>query len=156
MRDMVMQMSGPTGVFSVPDEHLPGLMVLILIGPVIWIARAGLRALAARRVGWADRTHRRLDQLPFAAKVALFGSLVGALVHAAIVPTHWGDERVTAILFVVDTIGFGVAFWWTFILSGALASRLGRHARWHGVLLRLLHPQGVGDDGPRRPRHDHR
>jgi hypothetical protein len=44
------------------------------------------------------------------AKVAL----VGAPVHVAIVPTHWGDERVTAILFVVDTIGFGVAFWWTF------------------------------------------
>jgi hypothetical protein len=111
---MVMQMSGSGGVLSVPDEHLPGLVALVLIGPVIWMALAGLRALAARRVGWADGAQTRLDRLPFAAKVVLFGTLVGALVHAVIVPTHWGDERVTAILFIVDTIGFAVAFWWTF------------------------------------------
>jgi hypothetical protein len=62
VRDMVMQMSGSGGVLSVPDEHLPGLIVLVLIGPVIWIALAGLRSLAARRVGWADRTHGRRDE----------------------------------------------------------------------------------------------
>jgi hypothetical protein len=78
------------------------------------MALAGLRALAARRVGWADRAQIRLDRLPFAAKVVLFGTLLGALVHAVIVPTHWGDERVTAILFILDTIGFAIAFWWTF------------------------------------------
>jgi hypothetical protein len=114
VRDMVMQMSGSNGVFSVPDEHLPGLIALVLIGPVVWMALAGLRALASRRVRWADRAQVRLDRLPFAAKVVLLGTLVGALVHAAIVPTHWGDERVTAMLFIVDTIGFSVAFWWTF------------------------------------------
>lgn len=37
------------------------------------------------------------------------------MVHAVIVPTHWGDERVTAILFIVDTIGFALAFWWAFM-----------------------------------------
>ena len=114
MRDMVMQMSGSGGVLSVPDEHLPGLIALVLVGPVVWMALAGLRALAARRVGWADRAQVRLDRLPFAAKVVLFGTLVGAVVHAVIVPTHWGPERVTAILFIVDTVGFGIAFWWTF------------------------------------------
>ncbi len=109
-----MQMTGSNGVLSVPDEHLPGLVVLILIGPVVWLALAGLRALSARRVGWAQRAQGRLDALGFAAKVVLFGTLVGALVHAAIVPTHWGDARVTAILFVADTVGLAVAFWWTF------------------------------------------
>jgi hypothetical protein len=107
-------MTGSNGVLSVPDEHLPGLVVLILIGPMVWLALGGLRAQAARRVGWAQRSQGRLDALPFAAKVVLFGTLAGALVHAAIVPTHWGDERVTAILFIADTIGFAVAFWWTF------------------------------------------
>ena len=77
---------------SVPDEHLPGLIALVLIGPVVWIALAGLRALASRRVRWADRAQVRLDRLPFAAKVVLFATLVGALVHAAIVPTHWGTS----------------------------------------------------------------
>jgi hypothetical protein len=111
---MVMQMTGSNGVLSVPDEHLPGLVVLILVGPVVWLALAGLRSLEVHGVGWAQRAQRRLDTLPFAAKVALFGSLVGALVHGVIVPTHWGDARVTAILFIADTVGFAFAFCWTF------------------------------------------
>jgi len=85
-----MQMSGSNGVLSVPSEHLPGLVVLILVGPLVWLALAGLRTLEARRVAWARRLQERLDALPFAAKVVLFGTLAGALVHAAIVPTHWG------------------------------------------------------------------
>jgi hypothetical protein len=114
MKDLAMQMTGSSGVLSVPDEHLPGLIALVLIGPAVWMALAALRALAARRVGWAARAQVRLDRLPFAAKVVLFGTLIGALVHAVIVPTHWGDERVTAVLFIFDTIGFSVAFWWAF------------------------------------------
>jgi hypothetical protein len=111
---MVMQMTGSNGVLSVPNEHLPGLVVLILIGPVVWLALGALRALETRRVGWAQRVQGRLDALPFAGKVVLFGTLVGALVHAVIVPTHWGDARVTAILFIADTVGFAVACWWTY------------------------------------------
>jgi hypothetical protein len=110
---MVMQMTGSNGVLSVPDEHLPGLVVLILVAPVVWLALGGLRTLEAR-VGWAQRAQGRLDALPFAGRVALFGALVGALVHAVIVPTHWGDARVTAVLFIADTVGFAIAFWWTF------------------------------------------
>ncbi len=112
MRDMVMQMTGSNGVLSVPSEHLPGLVVLVLVGPVVWLALACLRGLAARGVPRAVRMSRRLHALPFAARIALLATLVGALVHAVIVPTHWGDARVTAILFVADTIGFAVAFWW--------------------------------------------
>jgi hypothetical protein len=111
---MVMQMTGSNGVLSVPNEHLPGLVALILVGPVVWLALAGLRALEARGIGWAQRAQGRLDALPFVGKIVLFGTLVGALVHAVIVPTHWGDARVTAILFIADTVGFAVAFWWTF------------------------------------------
>src|ERR1700722_17997788 len=103
MKDLAMQMTGSSGVLSVPDEHLPGLIALVLIGPAVWMALPALRALAARRVGWAARAQVRLDRLPFAAKVVLFGTLIGALVHAVIVSTHWGDERVTAVLFIFDT-----------------------------------------------------
>ncbi len=56
----------------------------------------------------------RLEAVPFAAKVALLGTLLGALVHAAIVPTPWADARVTAVLFVADTVGFAIASRWTF------------------------------------------
>jgi hypothetical protein len=114
MRDMVMQMTGSNGLLSVPDEHLPGLVVLVLIGPVVWLALSGLRTVTARQVPWARRAQSRLDAIGFAGRFALFGCLVGALVHAVIVPTHWGDERVTAILFIADTAGFALAFWWTY------------------------------------------
>ncbi|HWE68382.1 MAG TPA: hypothetical protein VG298_17215 [Acidimicrobiales bacterium] len=109
---VAMQMTGANGTFSVPSEHLPGLVVLVLVMPVLWVALSGLRALA--RHEWAQRLLARYDHLTFTAKAVLFASLVGALVHAAIVPTHWGDERVTALLFVVDAIGFALTFWWTF------------------------------------------
>jgi hypothetical protein len=110
-----MQMTGSDGILSVPAEHLPGLVALVTLGPVIWIALCGLRSLAARRSTWATRLLRRFDELSFTAKAVLFGSLVGAVVHAAIVPTHWGDERVTAVLFIADTVGFALVFWWTFM-----------------------------------------
>src|ERR1700694_5544125 len=114
MWDMVMHMTGSNGVLSVANEHMPGLVALVLIGPVVWTALAALQALSVRRVPWAKRAKGRLDGLGFTAKVVLFATLVGAVVHAVIVPTHWGDARVTAILFVVDTVGFAAAFWWTF------------------------------------------
>ncbi len=128
MRDMVMQMSGSNGVLSVPSEHLPGLIALVLLGPAVWLSLAGLRALVTRGVGWADRAQRRLDELSFAAKLVLFATVVGALVHAVIVPTHWGDARVTAILFIADAVGFAVAFWWTFT----------RRAHWRLVSVAML------------------
>ena len=97
-------------MFSVPDEHLPGLIALVLVGPVIWLALAGLRSLDARRVAWADRAQVASTPSRSRPRSCCFGTLVGALVHAVIVPTHWGDARVTAILFIVDTVGFGDRF----------------------------------------------
>jgi hypothetical protein len=42
----------------------------------------------------------------------LFGALIGALVHAALVPTHWADDHNVALLFIVDTAGFALAMAW--------------------------------------------
>ena len=78
MRDMVMGMSGSSGVLSVPDEHLPGLHRPGVDRTRLCLALAGLQSLAARRVGCADRAQVRLDRLPFAAKVVLVGAVVRA------------------------------------------------------------------------------
>jgi len=110
-----MQMSGPNGAFAVPAEHLPGLVALVALPVVVWALLCGVYALADRGVGWAARLVAHLDSLPLGARAALLGSLAGATVHAAIVPTHWHDERLTAILFVVDAAGFAVAFAWTLL-----------------------------------------
>ena len=63
---------------------------------------------------WATGVADRIDRMSFSARAALFGSLVGAVVHIVLVPTHWGDERTTAILFIVDTVGFAAAFVWAY------------------------------------------
>jgi hypothetical protein len=110
-----MHMTGANGILTVPSEHLPGLIALVALVPLIWVSLYGVRALAGNGSIRAQSLVRRFDGLTFTAKAVLFGSLVGAVVHAAIIPTHWGGERVTAILFIVDTIGFGLVFWWTFM-----------------------------------------
>jgi hypothetical protein len=108
-----MQMSGSNGIFSVPSEHLPGLVALVVLSPLMWVTLSSLRARAQAGSLWALRLLDRYDALSFTAKAVLFGTLVGALVHAAIIPTHWADERVTAILFIVDAAAFLIAFYWT-------------------------------------------
>jgi hypothetical protein len=109
-----MQMSGSNGIFSVPSEHLPGLVALVVLSPLLWVTLSGLRATARAGSARALRLLERFDRLSFTAKAVLFATLVGAVVHAAIIPTHWVDERVTAILFIIDAAVFLVAFYWTF------------------------------------------
>jgi hypothetical protein len=67
VRDVVVQMTGSNGVLSVPDERLPTLVVLIVVGPVVWRALAGLRALEGPR-GRPQRAQGRLAALPFAGR----------------------------------------------------------------------------------------
>ncbi len=111
---VAMQMTGSSGILSVPSEHVAGLVVLVAVLPAVWIALWGLRTLANRNLNWAAHLSQRFDGLSFAAKTVLFASLVGAAVHAAIVPAHWADARVTAILFVLDAVAFAFVFVWTF------------------------------------------
>jgi hypothetical protein len=123
-----MNMSGSGGVLSVPSEHLPGLVALLVLPIVLWASLVMLRALATREVTWAQRALSRLERLSLAARVALVGVLVGAVVHGALVPTHWSADRTVAVLFIVDTVGFAVAALWI------LASD--RH--WRPVALAML------------------
>ena len=122
------------GVFSVPSEHLPGLIALLATPLFGWLVICAVRALAISGTGWAVATVQRLDQLSMVARLALVGSFVGAVVHAALVPTHWADENTLAKLFILDTIGFAVAFGWTF------AGRRG----WRAVSLAMLGGTVVG------------
>ena len=62
----------------------------MLIGPVAWMALAGLRALAARETGWAERAQRHPDGVSFAAKVVLLGNLVDAVVPKGQTPPRRG------------------------------------------------------------------
>ena len=110
---MHMSMTGSNGILSVPSEHVPGLIALVATPLVLWALVVLVGRASGRGRPWAQRLDRRLRDLPFAGKVAAVAMVVGATVHAAIVPTHWGDDQVLAILFVVDALGFLVASWWT-------------------------------------------
>ena len=125
---LTMQMTGSNGILSVPSEHLPGLVVLVVLTPTIWVLLCGGRALAAAGVRPAVAVVRRFDGLSFTAKAVVFGSLTGALVHGAIVPTHWNDEHTTALLFIVDAVGLLFVAGWTFVS--------GRH--WRLVAVAML------------------
>jgi hypothetical protein len=74
--------------------------------------------------------------LSFPAKVSVVAMVIGATVHAAIVPTHWGDERVLAVFFILDTLGFiGAAAWtiasrphWQFVSAAMLGGTVAGYA----------------------------
>src|ERR1700693_395037 len=95
---MGMQMTGSNGIFSVPTEHVPGLIALIAFPLVAWCVMAAIRAGANRGYRPIASLQSKLDSLSFAGRVTLVAMLVGAVVHAAIIPTHWGDSRVLVVL----------------------------------------------------------
>jgi len=111
-----MDMTGSDGVLSVPAEHLRGLIWLVAAPITVWLVVCGAQALASRGNVTMGRFVRRLGELSIAAQAALFASLVGAGVHAALVSTHWTEDRTRAMLFLVDTLAFLVAIGWTFLL----------------------------------------
>jgi hypothetical protein len=106
---MHMNMTGSNGIFSVPAEHLPGLIALIATA-FLFMAGAGVLRWKARA---GSPRAMRLRALPFPAKVAVVAMTFGATVHAAIIPTHWAADRVLAVLFILDTLGFAAVAAWT-------------------------------------------
>jgi hypothetical protein len=107
-------MTGSNGALSVPLEHLPGLVALVALPIVVWFVISVVGALGRCGVAWADVVERRFERMSFSVRVALFGSLAGAVVHAALVPTHWTSAHVIALLFIADSVGFAIAFAWIF------------------------------------------
>jgi hypothetical protein len=110
-----MDMSGPNSIWVVPSEHIPGLVALVATPLFLWLAYCALQAFRAQHVKWAENAGAHLDRLGGRAKVALIGLWVGFAVHVAIVSTHWGDARTTALLFILDAALFAGAAAWTFL-----------------------------------------
>jgi hypothetical protein len=123
-----MHMTGPSGILSLPSEHLPGLIALAIIPIALWLTLFAIKGLAVARVAWAENLTGRLAGLSFGARAALVGLVVGAVVHVVLVPTHWGDAHVTALLFIVDAAGFLFAFPWC----------LGQRRFWELVAVAML------------------
>jgi len=131
---MGMHMTGSNGIFTVPSEHLPGLVALVVFPLVAWFAVVAVRAGSGRGMPLAVGLQQRIDATPFVGRVALVAMLLGAAVHAAIIPTHWGDSRGMAFLFALDTLGFLAASAW--VLLGR------RH--WRAVAFAMLAGTFVG------------
>jgi len=128
---MGMHRTGNNGFLNVPSEHWPGLVALILFPLVAWLVIAAVRAGSTRGFNPAAALQRRIDATPFVGRVALLAMLMGAAVHSVIIPTHWGDSRPLAILFLADTLGFLAASAW--LLMGRRHWRIGALAMLGGT-----------------------
>jgi hypothetical protein len=110
---VAMNMTGSDGVLSVPAEHVLGLVCLVAAPVAVCVLVCAARVLAARGNMPAAHLVRRLAELPVTARAALFADLVGAGVHAALVTTHWTEDRTRSLLFLLDAMAFVVAMAWT-------------------------------------------
>jgi hypothetical protein len=111
-----MNMSDSGGVLSLPSEHVPGLVALVGLLVLALAGWAALRVGTRRHAGWAEAAQRHIDAMPFAARVAFAGVVVGGVVHAALVPTHWTEDHTIALLFIADAVGFAIAGIWILTL----------------------------------------
>jgi hypothetical protein len=107
-----MEMTGSEGILSVPAEHLPGFVWLVAAPLVASATVYVVQLLANHGHRTSMRLARHWNAMPLAARVALFAALIGAGVHAAIVSTHWTEDRTRAWLFVADTAAFVIAMVW--------------------------------------------
>ncbi|HZP30867.1 MAG TPA: hypothetical protein VFC99_18105 [Acidimicrobiia bacterium] len=121
-------MSGSGGILSVPSEHLPGLVALVAAPAAAWLAVRAVGWLARRGIPSAPAIDRRLRELTLFQRLTLLALVAGAAVHLALVPTHWGGERVLASLFAADALGF---------LAAAALLLAGRRS-WRAVSLAML------------------
>jgi hypothetical protein len=110
---MNMPMTGSNGIFSIATEHVPGLIALGCTPVILWCGTRLTRWGADRGVPGAQRVQGRLRALSLSGQIAVIAMVIGAAVHAAIIPTHWGPDRVLAVLFAIDAVGFAGAALWT-------------------------------------------
>ena len=66
-----MEMTGSNGIFSVPSEHLPGLIALVGLSPLLWIILSSLHAKARAGSARASRLLDRYDALSFTARAVM-------------------------------------------------------------------------------------
>jgi hypothetical protein len=117
-------------MYDVADEHIAGLIAGLIALPLAWI-------FVGRKT--ADP----------ATKLAAALMLLSGLIHLALVPSHLPDEGLTALLFVVDGVGFLVlaraAFhssWWRSAAAWWLGATILAYLIW--VLAGWETPDQVG------------
>jgi len=103
-------------VYDIATDHAGALSAAIVLVVVLWLSVRVLRWLAGRRIGWAIRLFDAYAAAPAITKLAAALMLLSGGLHLALVPGH---EGITALLFVIDGVGFivlGIAAfvsrWW--------------------------------------------
>jgi hypothetical protein len=81
--------------------YLPVVIMAVLVALEIG-ARAGLEAAADLRRAYLNS--------PPTVRLAALGMVISATIHLALAPSHWAEDHVRSVLFVLDGIGLsGVA-----------------------------------------------
>jgi hypothetical protein len=98
-------------MYDVATGHLGGIIAPLVLGPLAWLILRGLPG------------YRSAEAVTRAASVLL---LITGFVHLGLVPAHLSDTPITAVLFLIDGLGFiglaiaaftvswwrGAAAWW--------------------------------------------
>lgn len=135
-------------MYDVADEHALGLLAGILTLILLSAGMRALRLLARRHVAWASGWVIRIASVSLMARVAACLMLLSAAIHLALVPSH-DAEPVTAVLFLIDGLGFIVlavaAFttrWWRRAAAIWLSATIGAYVLW--ILAGWETPDQVG------------
>ena len=111
----------------VDPDHLPAVVLAVLVPLVLAAGLFGLAALAVSGVAPAARALDRLAGVPASARVLAFLLLLDAVVHLGLVPDHARTEPLLAFLFALSAAALVATAIWVLRLPG-----------WHLPALALL------------------
>ena len=110
-----MQGMGGGSLLSVAPEHVAALIATLVTPLAVWLLLTNARLLARDGADLAQSLVQRLDRLSGGDRLALLLMLTTGVAHLALMPTHWSDERRTAILFALNGVAFLLVVAWALV-----------------------------------------
>ena len=91
-------------------EHDPALLALLYLPILVCLFMFAIEVGSRRGVVLATRLRAGYQRLAAPGQFALLLIAMTAMIHLALIPTHWTEDRLRAVLFGLDTVALlGVA-----------------------------------------------
>ena len=117
-----LQATAPAG-----HEHDPALLALLYLPIAVFLVMFAIEAGHQAGVAAASRMRAGYEALGPASRAALLLIAMTAWTHLALAPSHWDEDRLRAILFVLNGLALGA------VALGAFVD-----TRWRGAAVFFL------------------